>query len=242
MSLINTIACGDCREILPTLPAKSFQLAFADPPYWVNFEYNGIKDSEMAYVEPEFLVNELLRVANVVMITPGIANIHDYPKPYWVINWYKPAAMGRNVSGGVNSWEPILVYGKCRIDIDVIKVQVGGQADASFHTCPKPVKLLNHIVEKYSSVGQSVIDPFSGSGTTCKAAYQLGRSYFGIEIDPVMCKLSLARLANSQPPLLAVGGLTPHAPDLWDSAPLQSLSTPEADTPAGHLSTPPTSG
>ena len=36
--------------------------------------------------------------------------------------------------------------------------------------------------------------------------------------------------------------LTRRAPDLWDSAPLQSLSTPEADSPAGHLSTPPTSG
>ena len=36
--------------------------------------------------------------------------------------------------------------------------------------------------------------------------------------------------------------LTQRAPDLWDSAPLPSLSTPEADTPAGHLSTPPTSG
>jgi hypothetical protein len=39
-----------------------------------------------------------------------------------------------------------------------------------------------------------------------------------------------------------VSRLTKRAPDLWDSAPLQSLSTPEADTPAGHLSTPPTSG
>lgn len=36
--------------------------------------------------------------------------------------------------------------------------------------------------------------------------------------------------------------LTQRAPDLWDSAPLESESTPEADTPAEHLSTPPTSG
>ena len=36
--------------------------------------------------------------------------------------------------------------------------------------------------------------------------------------------------------------LTQRTPDLWDSAPLQSSSTPEADTPAGHLPTPPTSG
>jgi len=45
-----------------------------------------------------------------------------------------------------------------------------------------------------------------------------------------------------QASLFAGTRLTKRAPDLWDSAPLQSLSTPEADTPAGHLSTPPTSG
>ena len=36
--------------------------------------------------------------------------------------------------------------------------------------------------------------------------------------------------------------LTQRAPDLWDSAPLEEESTPEADTPAEVLSTPPTSG
>jgi hypothetical protein len=40
----------------------------------------------------------------------------------------------------------------------------------------------------------------------------------------------------------AMPRLTKRAPDLWDSAPSQALSTPEADTIAGHLSTPPTSG
>jgi hypothetical protein len=36
--------------------------------------------------------------------------------------------------------------------------------------------------------------------------------------------------------------LTQRTPDLWDSAPQEALSTPEADTPVEHLSTPPTSG
>jgi len=36
--------------------------------------------------------------------------------------------------------------------------------------------------------------------------------------------------------------LTKRTPYLWESAPLPLLSTPEADSPAEHLSTPPTSG
>ena len=246
MSLINTIACGDCREILPTLPAKSFQLAFADPPYWVGFDYGEKTDKEMAYIEPDFLVNELLRIAECVLITPGIGNLYDYPKPLWIASWYKGSSASRNAIG-FNHWEPILVYGKPKIiqskfRPDVIKAVPSVEAEASFHKCPKPLKLLMQLIEWFTESGQAVLDPVSGSGTTCKAAFQLGREYLGIEIDPKIVELSLARLHNSQPPLLAMGGLTPRVPDLWDSAPLQALSTPEADTIAGHLSTPPTSG
>jgi len=51
-----------------------------------------------------------------------------------------------------------------------------------------------------------------------------------------------SRLLPQQMVFSKLPRLTKRAPDLWDSAPLQALSTPEADTPAGHLSTPPTSG
>ena len=43
------ILCGDCREILPLLPDKCVTLAFADPPYWVGFDYDGKKDSGIDY-------------------------------------------------------------------------------------------------------------------------------------------------------------------------------------------------
>ena len=225
MSLINTIACGDCREILPTLPAKSFQLAFADPPYWVGFDYGNKTDKEMAYIEPEWLVNELLRVAEVVMITPGSKQYYDYPRPKWLAIWHKPAAMGGNGFGGICNVEPILVYGNGTLKNDYFRAGIIPNKESDFHACPKPEKLLRQIIEWTTEPGQSVIDPVSGSGTTCKAAYQLGRSYFGIEIDPEIHKLSLARLANSQPPLLAMGGLTPRAADGYAASQQAQLFT-----------------
>ena len=219
MSLINTIACGDCREILPTLPAKSFQLDFADPPYWVGFNYGEKTDKQMAYIEPEWLVNELLRVAEVVMITPGQRAEYDYPRPKWKAIWHKPGAMGVNGFGGASNFEFILCYGKGKLDNDYFRAPIVNEPDASFHNCPKPLKLMTQILSWTTREGQAVIDPFSGSGTTCKAAYQLGRQYLGIENDPKIHKLSLARLANSQPPLLAVGGLTKRAADGGNAAP-----------------------
>ena len=210
MSLINTIACGDCREILPTLPAKSFQLAFVDPPYWVGFDYGNLKDTDMAYVEPHFLVNELLRIAECVLVTPGNGNQRLYPPEVWQISWNKPASTGHSKIGGYAVWEPVLVYGspKKRVWQDSFTAPGGRENDANFHKCPKPLSLLKWLIEKFTEVGDRVLDPMCGSGTTCKAAFQLGREYLGIEIDPKIVELSLKRLSESQPPLLAVGGLT----------------------------------
>ena len=224
MSLINTIACGDCREILPTLPAKSFQLAFADPPYWVGFDYGNKTDKEMSYIEPNWLVTELLRVSECVLVTPGIGNFHDYPKSDWVIAWNKPGSTRRSAClAGFNIWEPILVYGKPRKRVYQDAVNLPDVAnhtkDGAFHKCPKPEKLLRWLIENFTDPADKVLDPVSGSGTTCKAAFQLGREYLGIEIDPNIVELSLNRLSESQPPLLGVGRLTKRAADGGDAAP-----------------------
>jgi adenine-specific DNA-methyltransferase len=223
MSLINTIACGDCREILPTLPAKSFQLAFADPPYWVGYSYGDKTDKDMAYIEPHWLVNELRRIAHIVVVTPGIKMMWEYPKPDWTMAWHKPASMSSvNVSGGANAWDCMLFYrdGKQFMNSDVITAMVeGNKSSGKFHSCPKPEKLLRTLIEWFTEVGDNVLDPVSGSGTTCKAAYQLQRNYLGIEIDPKYAELSLKRLSESQPSLLAVGGPAKRAADGGNAAP-----------------------
>ena len=223
MSLINTIACGDCREILPTLPAKSFQLAFADPPYWVGFDYGDKTDKEMEYINPEWLVTELLRVAECVLVTPGMRQFYEYPKSSWQVGWFKPGSTRQNGIGGFSIWEPILVYGKPvkKVWQDAINLPdvANHTKDGAFHKCPKPEKLLRWLIENFTNPGDRVLDPVSGSGTTCKAAFQLSREYLGIEIDPKIAKLSLARVRNSQPPLLAVGGLTKRAADGGNAAP-----------------------
>jgi hypothetical protein len=121
--------------------------------------------------------------------------------------------MGVNGFGGASNFEFILCYGKGKLDNDYFRAPIVNEPDASFHNCPKPIKLLLQIINWTTRTGEPVIDPFSGSGTTCKAAYQLHRPYLGIDKDPRNVELSLARLNNSQPPLPAVGGLTQRAAD-----------------------------
>jgi len=104
------------------------------------------------------------------------------------------------------------------------------------HPAIFPEALAQDHILSWSNEGDIVLDCFSGSGTTPKMAKLLNRHYIGIDTSAEYVAIANERLAQVE------RGLTQRAPDLWDSAPLQSLSTPEADTPAGHLSTPPTSG
>ncbi len=51
------------------------------------------------------------------------------------------------------------------------------------HPTQKPVKLLKRLIEIFTDEGDVVIDPCAGSGTTLRAAYELGRNSYGFEID-----------------------------------------------------------
>jgi DNA modification methylase len=68
-----------------------------------------------------------------------------------------------------------------------------GTAD---HPTQKPTEVIGLLVEYASSIGQLVLDPFMGSGTTLRAAKQLGRRAVGVEIDERFCEVAAKRLAQ----------------------------------------------
>lgn len=70
------------------------------------------------------------------------------------------------------------------------------------HPTIKPLEIIKNLIINSSKKGDIVFDCFSGSGTTCVAAKELGRKFIGIEIDPEYYRISLDRLngilANGQ--------------------------------------------
>ncbi len=62
------------------------------------------------------------------------------------------------------------------------------------HPAPFPIELPKRCIKLFSFVGDTVLDPFMGSGTTLIASYKLNRIGIGIEIDKGYCKLAVDRL------------------------------------------------
>ena len=67
---------------------------------------------------------------------------------------------------------------------------------AGWHPCQMPESLLKRIIVVSSSPGDCLMDPFSGSGTTAAAAYQLARNYVGVEISKEYVENAKKRLAE----------------------------------------------
>ena len=72
-------------------------------------------------------------------------------------------------------------------------VNTGRQGE---HPTEKPVPLMSDLVTLYTNAGQTVCDPFAGSGSTGVAAVRLGRRFVGIERDPKWFDLSCRRIAD----------------------------------------------
>jgi len=63
-------------------------------------------------------------------------------------------------------------------------------ASTKHHPAPFPMELATRLVRMFSFTGDTVLDPFCGSGTTMIAAFRTGRNSIGIEIDPEYCRMA----------------------------------------------------
>ena len=141
--------------------------------YWQAWEYMMV----MAKGKPQ-AVNRLADRRNS---TAGMAN------------WRSPkaAAMGARE-------KHTTATGETGIRDNVWQYQVGHFAgdDVTEHPAPFPLALAKDHVASWSNPGDVVLDPFAGSGTTLKAAKELGRRFVGIEINPAYVDICQRRIAQ----------------------------------------------
>lgn len=73
---------------------------------------------------------------------------------------------------------------------------LGFQSHSRLHPNEKPLSIMHSLVKATVPAGACVVDPFMGSGTTLRAAKDLGRHSIGIELEEKYCEIAAKRLAQ----------------------------------------------
>jgi len=76
-------------------------------------------------------------------------------------------------------------------------------ASTKSHPAPYPLQLVERLIRMFSFVGDTVLDPFMGTGTTNVAAAKWGRNSIGVEVDPKYFDMAAKRLNNETLRLLS---------------------------------------
>jgi site-specific DNA-methyltransferase (adenine-specific) len=191
-----TIYHGDARDLWQ----QQASVVITDPPYGNDSDYDGYEDTRdnlLALIEG--VIKPCVGMYDVVAATSGVANVPLYPDADWMLAWFYP---GGPTTGrwGFSTWQPILVWGKDPYHgkgryPDATNTQ-RGKPDKLGHPCPKPLSLMRWIVSRVSLEGQTVLDPFMGSGTTLLAAKSTGRKAIGIDQSERYCEIAAERLTQ----------------------------------------------
>lgn len=191
-----TIYHGDCRDMLPHL--EPVDLVLTDPPYGIgmdggNVGYKGFNDFEKLGWDKEPPSTETL----LQVIEKGKQAIlwgGNYfglpPSRCWLV-WDKGEGFkGRSYAEVELAWSNI--DGNARIfKRDPL---AKGDYRGKHHPTMKPLQLISWAMQLGG--GETVLDPFMGSGTTLRAAKDLGRKAIGIELEEKYCEIAAKRLAQ----------------------------------------------
>ncbi|HEX2753804.1 MAG TPA: site-specific DNA-methyltransferase [Alphaproteobacteria bacterium] len=231
----NKILQGDCIDIMKSLPARSVDLIFADPPYNLqlggdltrpdNSKVNGVEDDwdkfssfgEYDKFSRAWLLEakRLLKDDGAIWVIGSYHNIFRLGAElqnlgFWILNdivWRKtnpmPNFRGRRFTNAHETmiWASKSENSKYRFNYDAMKALnedlqmrsdwtiplcTGGERlkntdGKKAHPTQKPEALLHRVIMSSTEMGDVVLDPFFGTGTTGAVAKKLGRDFIGIE-------------------------------------------------------------
>lgn len=215
-----TIYHGDCREVLPTL--GPVDLVLTDPPYGIglvtkssdfrgsaNFDAGKSLQASVLYQDDPEHVRTLihavmplvLSLSQRAVVFCGPSMLWAYPEPRAIGCVFTPNGAGRS-PWGFQCMHPVLFYGKDPYLADGRGGRPNSLRDEQpnlerfDHPCPKPIKWMRWALRRASRPGELVLDPFMGTGTTLRAAKDLGHKAIGIEVNERYCEIAARRLSQ----------------------------------------------
>ena len=109
--------------------------------------------------------------------------------------WGAPAYYKTN--DGILTQKGKQIIADSKIRGNIFEYETGSRFTGEIeHPAMFPESLAKDHVASWSNPGDVVLDPFSGSGTTCKCAKELNRNFVGIEVEPKYCAIAEARLSQ----------------------------------------------
>lgn len=194
----DSIVTGDARELAMALPDESVDLIFTDPPYPGEFLplYGWLSVTAMRVLKPggycfaygacEHLPEELRLMEDgglTYFWTDALTHHRATPRV-----WHKHLMSG---------YKPVLVFTKGPPSRTPWRFTVhGGAMDKRFHKWGQGSEYALKIIDTLTMLGEVVLDPFCGGGTTLAVCKFLGRSFVGFDMDPGAAERARDRLAT----------------------------------------------
>ena len=222
-----TIFNADCRDVLPTL--ERVDHVITDPPYseashamhdagkrWAQ-DQDGLERAQLRFthIDGPFLAQvlsaaDVARWAIFTMDERLSAWLRHMPLDGWKYVrtgvWIKPGAMPQFTGDRpAMGYEPVVIMHRAG---ERMRWNGGGRAGIWQHTpvhgehpTEKPIALYRSFIELFTDPGDLILDPFMGSGTTLRAAKDLGRRCIGVELEEKWCEVAAKRLSQEVMPL-----------------------------------------
>lgn len=186
---------GDCRDILPTIP--KMDLVLTDPPYGIErfkkgfgttrFYGHGAECDGLTWDRPDRDFIASIPNGFEAAIIWGMNNF-PLPTTEHFFVWDKQQTVD-NFADAEIAWNNIGITKVFRYSI-----HRHNQIE-KLHPTQKPLALMTWCLS-FLEGSKTIVDPFMGSGTTLRAAKDLGRKAIGIEIEERYCEIAAKRLAQ----------------------------------------------
>lgn len=206
------LICGDCLDVLKTLPDGCVDAVVTDPPYGTNYSSGSspncswydrpIKGDESTYCRDAVI--EWAERRGLPWACFGSWKVRPPRGTRAALVWDKGPAFGM---GDLSlpwkpSWELIFIGGKGwrgERGEGVLRGDcvVSWESRGRVHPNQKPDWLLRAILKKLPP-GGTVLDPFMGSGTTGVACVREGRGFIGVEQDADYFAVAQRRIAEAE--------------------------------------------
>lgn len=205
---VNAILHGDCIQVMHQMPANSVDFILTDPPYLVNFRDRDGRTIQND-VNADWLKPAMAEAYRVLKQNRLMLCFYGWTKADMFFDAWKNAGFQsvghivfRKTYGSKSSFlsyhhEQAYLLAKGRPPLpkqplaDVIDMPYSGN---KLHPTQKPVSALAPFVRSFSLPGELILDPFTGSGSSCAAAALTGRKYIGIELDSAYSHKAAERL------------------------------------------------